>query len=567
MCLRNIKRASSKLASSAFFMQQLTPSSTHPLSGVAQSPIKHNPTSMLLSRDGSMSLLAESNDLPGTPKLTSPNNEPPASFPTLNYDIYADILSHLSPSDLFALIRTCRSSNNIVVEALCDLSASRSIATLDHLQSFERFLRIGSSSTRSPYIKVLEISVPAAHPGSRITPDAVFDILLRIIQHCSNLRRLSIDGWYFDETSTSIAYDKVSELKKLEELSIPSWPQDDHRVFHQLAQLPLRRLAIWPEANLRGPDTTALWQLQSLASSLVELRLGSYSWRSAIENPRPPDFVGVRKLSICLDDELSLFTLATMFPNITHLALCERDGYYRSNDNGDTARMVSRYHWKEHNLLDAWPDVQAIWAEDLSILYSLALPSPRKIPFVSIRDGWKRRRFDRFKIVLSEANPTLLEMRVEQERETAIVYNFFEALDTGCKTSIRKLALHLEGVVGTDPAWSLTCELIGKLTQAVRKMTQVTHILVRLTRDPSGIVPDQKELNKIASYWGKYLTHSSPTLRWVAIDVEGYDLMSWHVCHTVNEVGAHRSLAYELTHGDGMRVMEAEQMGEFPYRG
>lgn len=353
-----------------------------------------------------MSLLAESNDLSGTPELISPNNEPPASFFTLNCDIHADILSHLSPSDLFALIRACRSSNNIVVEALCDLSASRSIATLDHLQSFERFLRIGSSSTRSPYIKVLDISVPEAPPASRITPDAVFDILLRIIQQCSNLRRLTIDGWYFDETSTSIVYDTVSDLKKLEELSIPSWPQKDHQVFHQLAQLPLRRLSVWPEANLRGFRTTALWQLQNLASSLVELRLGSYSWLLSITNPSPPDFVAVRKLSICLNDELSLFRLVTLFPNITHLALCERDGYYRGNKNGDTARMVSRHLWKENNLLNAWPDLQAIWAEDQAILCSLALPPPLKIPFISIRDGWRRCRFDRFITVLSEASPT-----------------------------------------------------------------------------------------------------------------------------------------------------------------
>lgn len=99
-------------------------------------------------------------------------------------------------------------------------------------------------------------------------------------------------------------------------------------------------------------------------------------------------------------------------------------------------------------------------------------------------------------------------------------------------------------------------------------MPLVTHILVRLTRAPSGIVPGQGELKEIASDAGKLLTRSGTTsLLWVAIDVEGYGLTSWDVSHTVNEVGAHRSLAYELTRRDSIRVMEAEQMGEFPYRG
>lgn len=99
-------------------------------------------------------------------------------------------------------------------------------------------------------------------------------------------------------------------------------------------------------------------------------------------------------------------------------------------------------------------------------------------------------------------------------------------------------------------------------------MPLVTHILVRLTRAPSGIVPGQGELKEIASDAGKLLTRSGTTsLLWVAIDIEGYGLTSWDVSHTVNEVGAHRSLPYELTRRDSMRVMEAEQMGEFPYRG
>lgn len=55
-------------------------------------------------------------------------------------------------------------------------------------------------------------------------------------------------------------------------------------------------------------------------------------------------------------------------------------------------------------------------------------------------------------------------MRVEQEHEAAIVYNLLEAVDTGCKTSIRKLVLRLEGVVGTDLTWSLTWELIVRTT-------------------------------------------------------------------------------------------------------
>ncbi|KAI0765960.1 hypothetical protein BD413DRAFT_573600 [Trametes elegans] len=456
----------------------------------------------------------------------------------------------LPAKSLAALTKTCRFFSASAVGPLCRLS-NRPFSSVPKILSFIRFLRIGSADPRSPFIRELHFDETLVNWSAfcnrygrslSMGTDCLFELILKIVQQCRNLRTLHVmcwvDNWTLEAFSATI-----TNLPLLTNLHV-GFDNDS-----------VSELGI----------TAFRLSLKGLRKLSIERRLNQTYIGAAL----PPDpFLCIRRLAFAWDikDTTLPAMLSHNFPNLQHLAINDHycpigssifsSGLTQRTAHMETIRARQKAAWVVHrkhchNLL-------SLTAHQGCMLYMLAYPRP--VPHVLFLEN--RGDYDDHAVRVTEtseairaAAPRLLNLHITlRERRVIDPVSGKEGRadplmeELGTLRASRNLT-HLVLIVDCRCVCNTMEEGIehhenimnGALRREVPGLSALSHILV-VVEDVNEVYQNDKwletwedgcrhrlTLREHANETAALLANLSPTLRWVGVWARPYGIRAWEV--------------------------------------
>ncbi|TFK88711.1 hypothetical protein K466DRAFT_652504 [Polyporus arcularius HHB13444] len=491
---------------------------------------------------------------------------------TVNMDVQILIMSLLHTPDLSALMRTCRYLLDTGLLALCARIPQQVLKHGARVASFYEFLRAHAGPLSRTYlITDLHFNLPFQASDYWDTPGdgqraQHVDAFLGILRSCRNLRRLRIDGWFKDLPASLLLHTLATSLLELEELSL-AIPRRD------VVDKDLRKLGRLRRARkitIQASSFTSLHTLQPLAGALVELD------RIRIrEDDTSLRFRNVQTLGVWTGrDAAWLERVSTTFPNVAVLLLRPRIGstvqHQCYDDEGraedDSLRDHNKLQWRS-TCANAWPSLRAIWTHNLCGLYCLGVS--RHIDAISV--PLERPDVAHFlPVLLADTQPGLLELRVDL-LECGDQPDGLGLVTASTGSMVPRLTLSIDVIYH-----QYRCQEKALLETLARGLCNLslTHLLVRYRVGSSLLTAENATLvAAFAPEHARLLAQSSPTLRWVGMDICGLGLRCWEVSRSpsppssapsgATEKVPHAVTLVQLSEQEGRRTMEAESMDVF----
>ncbi|KAI9061474.1 hypothetical protein FKP32DRAFT_1678107 [Trametes sanguinea] len=465
---------------------------------------------------------------------------------TLNSDVLMHIMSWLPPSSLTALMATCRFFSEFALQPLCAYTR-KPLRTLRQFRSFYAFLRVGSSSPRTPLIR--ELRIVAIAWGRRpweedeecgVVSDAentrrASDTILSILPLCQNLRRLYLDH-QFDRSDLQSVTQALVVMNSLEELSLRNVEMVTEQDFRILARPHLRTLQIEASHDLfTVPNVLEI--IYGLSDTLSELDLRSvHQWTTT---PRHA-FPHVRRLTIGYPKDGRFDALASTFPSLKHLTLNKWD--QTTTDIHDQLlthalrlREFHRQHWRSHP--EQWPALVSLSGaeDDPYTMYALAIP--QHVPCVSLPYCLRMeepRLLPIYRSILDDTRPSCVELRIQLPGE-ALAYKQFDILRS--LGAVRRCIVTIQVSNRKRPRreqLNLHQEAMLNALRHALKPLSLTHLMIKFSESESSPSDPYTRLWKwrlktdATENFGS-LADASPTLRWVGLYVEPDILRGWGV--------------------------------------
>ncbi|KAL7283786.1 hypothetical protein ACG7TL_003223 [Trametes sanguinea] len=466
----------------------------------------------------------------------------------LNPDVQMHIMSWFPPSSLAALMATSRFFSEIALQPLCGCTR-RPFRSLKQFRSFYTFLRVESSTPRTPLIRELNIEATLwgqmpweedtseKHVVSAADDAAIpaSDMIIRILHLCQNLRRLHVNHCFNRSDNQSVGQ-ALSKMPSLEELSLRGVGVVTKEDFCLLARPHLRTLLIDAFYDLfTVPDI--LDHMCSLSDTLFELDLRSvHQWTATLGNTFPH----VRRLTIGYPKDGRFDTLARTFPALEHLTLKKWDQSSADVHNqllahAQRLREYHREHWRAHP--GQWPALISVSGaeNDPYTLYALAIPQHvARISLPYCRNMDEQRLLPIYRSILEDAAPSCVDLRIRLPDDT-LTYKQFDMLRS--MNTLRRciITIELSSAQGhNQESLNLHQGTMMTALQQVAVSLPLTHLMLQYhepERQPSR-ARDRLwlyRLNARATETLTSLASAFSTLRWIGLYVEPLKLRGWAV--------------------------------------
>ncbi|OSD08337.1 hypothetical protein PYCCODRAFT_1472975 [Trametes coccinea BRFM310] len=495
----------------------------------------------------------------------------PLPFTSLNSDVQMHIISWLPPSSLAALMATSRFFSEIALQPLCAYTR-RPFRSLKQFRSFYTFLRVESSTPRTPLIRELNIEATLwgqmpweedtseKHVVSAADDAAIraSDMIIRILHLCQNLRRLHVNHC-FNRSDIQSVGQALSKMPSLEELSLRGVGMLTKEDFCLLARPHLRALLIDASCDLfTVPDI--LDDLCSLSDTLVELDLRSVHQWTAAPGIRFPH---VRRLTIGYPKDGRFNTLARTFPALEHLTLKKWDSssagiHGQLLAHAQRNREYHREHWRAH--LAQWPALISLSGaeNDPYTLYALAIPQHvARISLPYCRNMDEQRLLPIYRIILEDAAPSCVDLRIRLPDDT-LTYKQFDMLRS--MNTLRRciITIELSSAQGhNQESLNLHQGAIMTALQRLGVSVPLTHLMLQYNEPERQPIRARDRLwlyrlNARATETLTSLTSAFATLRWIGLYVGPLKLRGWAVVRSAPS-DSH-------SEGGGMATHKLEEM-------
>ncbi|RDX52659.1 hypothetical protein OH76DRAFT_117098 [Lentinus brumalis] len=500
---------------------------------------------------------------------------------TVNFDVQNAIMSFLPDHDLSRLMRTSRFFLDIGLHALCARIPERRIMCEIRTSSLYKFLRVDAGSlSRVHLVEDIYFDLPYAVYGPPLSyKKRHMDFFLGILQSCRNLRRLRIEGWYEAIPASVLLNTLATSLPELEELQLSMFGKRDveEKDLRELGRLRNVRKIIF-----KSSCATSFRGLEPLAEAVVEL-----DYIKVPQDITSLRFGNVQKLGVRPDRSSTwLEQVTTVFLDVSELMLRPTTGDLhdchidpgRAED--DLLRANNRLKWGSA-CAKVWPLLKTIWAYDLCGLYCLGLP--RRLHALSVPLELGQHAAHQFRAVVADAQPSLLELRVNLD-ECGLQPDGLGLAEAFGGITVPRLTLLIDVVHYPHEPWKEQ-PLLDSLARGLCKLS-LTHLLIRYQESRRPISPYAED--KVASSIREYATilaQSSPTtLRWIGFDLGVWSILAgpqptrltcWEVHRTPvapKDTSSDNSedvpplvTIVEMSASQGRRIMKTEDMGIFEF--